>query len=156
MPRHYYAPSCVTALALLLLACGAPAERAASAPSSPGDPRPTLADAVSTPPDAPPAAPSAVLQRSTSLRVEFKLGEHSHGLGPVPDVLRHHASTLLACPYESTSGEQLWTSSNPWYSGFIVDGCGKRVTYAGCLASRDGDQCYTVTSIFSMPTTTAP
>ncbi len=83
-------------------------------------------------------------------RVEF--ASPDSGLTAVPDILRGHAADFIPCPREKLSVQQLRSAPNPWFSSFLVDGCGKRVAYGLCQIGASGTECYTVTSFFSLPT----
>jgi hypothetical protein len=54
-------------------------------------------------------------------------------------------------PSELLSVQALRSSPNPWFSSFLVDGCGKRVGYGLCEIGASGTVCYTVTSYFALP-----
>jgi hypothetical protein len=82
-------------------------------------------------------------------RVEFP--SPINGPSGVPPFLRSHAAAFIPCPTEQLSVQALRSGPNPWFSSFLVDGCGKRVAYGLCDIRVSNTQCYTVTSFFALP-----
>ncbi|HEY3815522.1 MAG TPA: hypothetical protein VGL81_00040 [Polyangiaceae bacterium] len=124
-----------------------PSSQEPSDPVQPSSPAPTA-------PVAPPVVadqPATERRQPDSTRVEF--ASPRNGLEGVPAFLRSHAAGFIPCPVEQLSVERLRTSPNPWFSSFLVDGCGKRVAYGLCETTA-GD-CYTVTAFFSVPSRAA-
>jgi hypothetical protein len=142
----------IEGLALWLVAC-APTPVATSAvsvgstpPPSPAPTAPVASPVVASPPaiDRRPADPT---------RVEF--ASPSNGLTGVSEALRGHAAAFIPCPGDQLSVQALRSGPNPWFSSFLVDGCGKRVAYGLCETGASGTDCYTVTSFFSLPAPTS-
>jgi len=149
---NWKSPSAI-AITSVLFACGGSNEPPSAPPIAIESPRLTLTDVDGTVLAAPSAAPP---QSADPMRAEFTLPAGTHGLDGVPDVLRHHASKVIGCPVEKISVQQVRTGPNPSFATFLADGCGKRLAYGLCDFPHGGAECYTITSLFSIPSGAVP